>query len=481
MRNLNFTALFFIWLAIFLPHLFQLGYSPISLEVMFFIVSGISLAIASVFFLPNRFIITLMGICIYTLLDSYFLSNSYLSIAFLFILPLCYFYHQMIKTFLPLSVILFSLVFVTTSIIIFEDESEQIFSDLQYDPPSKNLDFSYLHLIIDEQASPLARPDHLRDEDYESFLYSTYTDRGFRTFGQAISSDPNTSNSIGEMFSLSEDINNFSKSNDVEFIFQINRNNVAKILSDSGFSVRQISSNFLNLCEIGYPQQCNYYNRVPSVSRFKGLIENPVERLRVVLLRLHQDYVFRSHQIYPYAKLLYLFNQNILVREEPIFFNFTSPANSLELLLRIGENATQIKPGEALVAHLLIPHYPYIFDKDCQLKQVRDWIHPAAAYKTDDMQRVYQGFSDQSICLHTRLRDLIDSLSDRDDLVFVIHGDHGIRFTHLSGEDVDRESVSTILAIKTPDTTGELITEPVKLQKTFESFFKELFQDKEAN
>ena len=91
--------------------------------------------------------------------------------------------------------------------------------------------------------------------------------------------------------------------------------------------------------------------------------------------------------------------------------------------------------GHAFFAHLLLPHYPYVFDERCELRSsTSDWLTNRISstdvliYNTPDSRaQKYERYAEQTRCLLTLLDGLLDGLESRgllDDAIIVVHGDH---------------------------------------------------------
>lgn len=141
------------------------------------------------------------------------------------------------------------------------------------------------------------------------------------------------------------------------------------------------------------------------------------------------------------------------------------------MLDEVAYRVDKLRPGDALVAHILLPHFPYVLDKNCNLKEVKEWTYPRRHNTDVPPQIIIEGFWDQSICTHSRIKNILDSVADRDDIVVIVHGDHGARIDHQTDEENDVDTHGTFLAIKAPGLKVDRISKEVQLQSTFiESF-----------
>jgi hypothetical protein len=107
---------------------------------------------------------------------------------------------------------------------------------------------------------------------------------------------------------------------------------------------------------------------------------------------------------------------------------------TIEVLERDLETAG---PGQAFFVHLLLPHWPYAYDRDCGMLEVeKGWLigwdpalHPVK--NTPESRAVrYLAYQEQLICTTNRIHRVLEKLSERawwDDAIVVVHGDHGAR------------------------------------------------------
>jgi hypothetical protein len=131
------------------------------------------------------------------------------------------------------------------------------------------------------------------------------------------------------------------------------------------------------------------------------------------------------------------------------------------------------RPGDFFLAHLLIPHFPYVYDAGCNLRtdpevwlnkdalshRFSTWNPPNTAVSR--MER-YRNYLAQIACTNRRLERLFDILKGSGQFeraIILIHGDHGSRITRspmyayahdtLTPDDY-RDSFSTLFALKAP-------------------------------
>ncbi len=141
---------------------------------------------------------------------------------------------------------------------------------------------------------------------------------------------------------------------------------------------------------------------------------------------------------------------------------------TLEAMPVIAKRMESLNRGAAYFMHLLLPHGPFIYDRDCRLKpRLADWARRNDALwwrgvRNDPQRRIarYQAYFEQVRCAHVQLGQLFDIMEESgtfDSATVIVHGDHGslISLTEPYGKFVedlsDRDMVdtySTLFAIK---------------------------------
>jgi hypothetical protein len=131
----------------------------------------------------------------------------------------------------------------------------------------------------------------------------------------------------------------------------------------------------------------------------------------------------------------------------------------MNLFQLLRERLSQIKPGQAYIVHLILPHAPFMLNADCTVKPYRDWssslrnsLAPAVPPRLEHLQRDYW---DQAACVHRHVMEIIDATRKASDLdpLFVVHGDHGARLdtSHAQLDVHDPQSIDaqrTFLAVR---------------------------------
>lgn len=109
--------------------------------------------------------------------------------------------------------------------------------------------------------------------------------------------------------------------------------------------------------------------------------------------------------------------------------------NSRRALEAIVDRANELGPGEAMLAHVIIPHSPYILDGACNLKPLKDW----KARHHDGSRLAYD---EQAACAKSFIARLPE------DAIVIIQGDHGNRITDKELDDDPKAALNTLFAVR---------------------------------
>ena len=471
------VALAFLINAIIIPHLIELNYHPLSAEIIFFfIIFFIPLYLLG-YFASWKIYLFFSAFLSYWFFDSYFINDDEIFILIILILIIFFALHYLDKTIFPLACVLFSLCFILISIdnyktkILTEEELTTNFSH-----NNSKLNFSYLHIILDEHSSLNLLPEEFKDLRFNKQFETDYISNNFKIYNNIFSESHNTRKSLGAIFGLyiNEEINirkkNFTK-NYNNFTFSLKKNFLAQKLKENNFKISFIQSNYFEICDKFRSFKCETYTRSSNMNIFEKYNVNIIQRLKIVILSLHQEYYHRGHKIFLYRKIL-----NYISNDKPRSYGFFSrPLVNLFIFDEIQDRVNNLKKGDALIAHMFLPHYPYVLDENCSLKKIKNWNYPLRHNKNDTKFSANKGFLDQVKCTHKKMKSILEIASKKDDLIVVVHGDHAARIFLNTEFENEMDKVSTFIAIKDLNSKPEVINKNLRLQSVFVNFFEKYF------
>ena len=338
-----------------------------------------------------------------------------------------------------------------------------------------------LHLVLDEHGGFAGVP---RGADYDTSLtrLKSFFDRqGFRRFTNAYSEYFLTHYSLSQMLNLSSGrytpgLVRYGKDTNYELV----ENKYFSQVARQGYSINVFQTTYLDFCrnaptvahcesyeiagirELQY-SQLDWKDRLYAVSatyvpRFSGY--NTLRRAgRFLRNSAHHQWlpgwVARSIRALP----------PFFSKEPPDLYGSIATQVLTERLITAVSGARR---GQYVFAHLLLPHYPYVFLPDCSFRPPTEWTArrdsdaPAGTSNTPAGKEArYLQYLDQLECLYKDLDRLLDAIPKelQHDAVVILHGDHGSRITIVDSDANDAraltstdlsEAYSTLLAVRSP-------------------------------
>ena len=300
-----------------------------------------------------------------------------------------------------------------------------------------------VHLLLDEHIGVEGLPPEIpAAHALRAELIDFYTSRGFRLFGRAYSQYANTYNSIAHLlnFTAPEGSRAYALPGD-ESEWDLEESAYFEMLQQRGYRLHVYQSTYMDLCHAKgvQPQECTTYPAA-SLRTLQGLKLPAIEKARAIagaIVAQSQllEVANKFYERYIRAATLHLGWQLPGWRwQKPQLGPLPVPA----MIERLSDDIVRHPRGHAFFAHLLLPHYPYVFDRRCELRpSTSDWLsnHIASTdvlvYNTADSRaQKYERYADQVHCLLTLLDGLLDDLDSRgllDDAVVIVNGDHGSR------------------------------------------------------
>jgi hypothetical protein len=146
---------------------------------------------------------------------------------------------------------------------------------------------------------------------------------------------------------------------------------------------------------------------------------------------------------------------------------------------KLAERLKQPARNRAFFVHELLPHYPYAFDANCQLKEKSEWQSLVAAPKAVRQA----GYVDQVRCALVQIKKVVDA-ADQDTL-FIIQGDHGSRIATNAVIERLRRLVpedfiathSTLFVVRSPGISPGYETAPVQIASILKRLTQSGFAD----
>lgn len=272
----------------------------------------------------------------------------------------------------------------------------------------------YIEIILDEHIGidGLVRIEN-SDRKLSKKLINDYIGKGFRVYGQAYSRDYQTLSSFASFlnfYPLKQVKSYIGKKQGINSIIT---NKLFEEITKSGYQINVLQSTFLNLCvkndNINLKTCRTYNHAAPVPYPYTKLTEKSAVIINNVFSFIPQNDFFLKYKnkIWSMFKLP-TSNTQGLVEASTATYVISFPE-----LMDLAKNVDQ---GNAYFVHLLMPHYPYVFDENCQ-------------YIGNRGKKV-STYLKQVQCTHKMMDEFLRVLAKNPtakNSIIVIHGDHGTR------------------------------------------------------
>lgn len=350
-----------------------------------------------------------------------------------------------------------------------------------------------VHIVLDEhigiEGLPADVPGGAELKDDVMAFYDKY---GFSLHGGAFSHSSRTTHSLAAMFNGQSYPDAATAFEQTDSGLRLKRNAWFDRLEERGYRIRIYQNSWLDYCDqrrraIAY---C-YRFWAHSIKLLEGVDLSPLVKAR---------YILRA----------YVINSGLVLATLPYFdFEGTSIGAfaSAEVLDLIAQDLQKNRRGFAVFAHLLIPHYSYVFGEGCKPKQDLDtWFErfdraslashpdlPRQGNDTDSRERRYTAYIPQVRCLYLLLGRFFAKLAEEGlwtDALILIHSDHGSRIARIEPSLQNRDRLSpqdltdhfsSLFAVRTPNRKGRYDTRMRSIQALFSESFLLRPLDTESN
>ena len=352
-----------------------------------------------------------------------------------------------------------------------------------------------LHLIVDQQIGIDGLPPEVEGTpQLRQALLRFYRDHGFRLYPGAFTHFPATIESIPDLMNgaVVPSARAFLASRDDKAFLKTNA--WFDELKRRGYEIEVVQTDYLDYC--GGDDIPISYCATLIASDIRDIAETHLSTVDKATLLL---YTYFDEDLSLLARMVRLAWYGLQKGAAKIGVSLPdwnrrsltlSPIPGVAAIDLVTSRAAEIERGKAIFAHILLPHDPYIFDRDCRLKtDFQTWRpHESALWwhrvKSDPQRRLarYEEYYKQVLCLHKKLGTLLDVLAERgvlDEATIIVHGDHGSRISliePISGNEdliVPRDvvdSVSALYAVRSPNIIPDVVEGQQSIQALFAAF-----------
>lgn len=273
-------------------------------------------------------------------------------------------------------------------------------------------------LILDEHVGIEGIPlIHEEAKALKETLIADYVRNGFKLYGRAYTNYFQTHYSIPSL------LNHFIWRDGMTHPPASNR--LLEKFHEEGYALNLYQSTYVEFCKPlkSIYQQCYQYKH-NSIGFLKSA-RLPFPGKAIVMLSAFME----AHQSVALEKIFWFLSS----RWKIIPWGHVEPLPAFEVLERIKADLAREKGGTVFFAHLLIPHSPYVFDRECQIKPVRKWDqrHIEGNGNPDAIRRGKQAnYLEQAACTHKKLKEFFEAMAREgvwENATVLIFGDHGSR------------------------------------------------------
>ncbi len=364
-----------------------------------------------------------------------------------------------------------------------------------------------VHIILDEQIGINGLPREITGgKELREDLRGFYKKYGFTLYPRAFTHFRKTIESIPNLLNQKVQPEAFKALTLYDDFNLLTENAWFDKLAKAGYSIDVFQTQYLDFCgkpgtSIAPINKCSTYN-LSDVRFFHGMDISYATKGKLLF-----DYIIKvDFEDFLLVALLLQHRLREVLGPALPEWNFQSispsPLVSMEAVSKLSERISTLKNGEAVFAHIILPHDPYVFDRQCRLLDVSEW----AVRSTD--QRVgfpwgalwrvkvgdtpeywtfrYHAYLEQVRCIHTKLGEILDVMRAQgtyEGSTIIIHSDHGSRiFTfHVNADNEktipERDLIanySTLFAVKKAGLAPGVSMD----QRSIQDLFAELLMEK---
>jgi hypothetical protein len=337
---------------------------------------------------------------------------------------------------------------------------------------------SIVHVVFDEHAGLGGFPSDIEESLAARNQIAAFHDNyGFRLFGDSFSAYLRSRDSLASTvnFVVDENPGRFYKFGTGDHATSAKhlmvRNRLFETAAENGFAIRVYQPSYIDYCssELDMISYCYTYS-----TSFGTIFDESIPAHEKSLLILGHYFNGRQNRKILAAKFL-RFLTKILPRglQIPIVsqpYNQTGPLASATAFDLLFQDVARQPRGTLLFAHLMIPHFPYVYDAECRIrKSPGDWLdkHDPFSFQVSSVEGIelrMERYSEQVLCLYSKLETIFQELEREgllDEIVFIFQGDHGSRIvevwpvassldTSAWGESTIRDGFLTHFSIRSP-------------------------------
>jgi hypothetical protein len=323
-----------------------------------------------------------------------------------------------------------------------------------------------VHILLDEHIGVEGIPTDIQHGlETKSLLKTFFEYYGFRLYGRAYSRYHQTRNSLSHMVNYpSKPLDNPSNTNLI-----LHPNRYFEDMRSAGYNIHAIQIPYLRVCSPSENTTASCFTDDQSGIGSLQHVDVSVEDKAILIYKIYGS----LSVINKASGKLNGYIQRIAWRHGWDWPDWWSneqgmaPLRALTTISALGGEVARAAPGQMFFAHLLVPHFPYVFDARCNVRKPAEWEpaydeEPLPRNTIESRKRRYLLYLEQVQCLYRRLGEIFEEWRRAgvfDRLKIIIQGDHGSRIYLHEPLAANRDELlvsdyadafSTLLAVKAP-------------------------------
>jgi hypothetical protein len=300
---------------------------------------------------------------------------------------------------------------------------------------------NYVHIILDQHIGIDGMLVNTEErKTYVDSLVQRYLSYDFNVYSGAFNLFNQTNHSIPSILNFNLEPKSYLI-HGKDYMGNDNRmisNKLFNLLKNQGYKLNVYETDFINMCD-------NAKVTINKCVRYSaGLLFNQDETLRNKILITLNEIATRYRIVSAWNALHFSRIGNMLNMP---FWSLSVPkgdrfgTSSLKILKQLGTDITKSSGGEAFIAHILLPHDPYIFDSKCNIV-----VPHGGKYKKE-----YKTYLSQLICTQEKVFELVELIKRNNllnDTTIVIHSDHGSNLSKKNDMNYDKRDFHSSLFVE---------------------------------
>ena len=362
-----------------------------------------------------------------------------------------------------------------------------------------------VHIVLDGQLAIEGIPtDIAGGRDYKAFMKSFYAEIGAAIYGKTFAHRNISELTLGSLFTLEEQpVTEVSERKPAgwkgrfrgegAFNHILKDNRFFERIKTLGYNLNIFQIDYLDICNgLGkYSGTCKTY-QIRSLKAVEGLPISAISKLRPIMSSYLEP--FLTYKVVRKAyRLLSHLGLPLPYWEWERTVN--SAVSGIQILKDMKADIAQAQPGQFFFGHAMVPHFPYMYDRNCKVLEPVHWLTNTSERAADPdrwrgkLQLIkntretraerYQLYFNQSRCAHKLIGEIVKTLRERklfNDSIIIIHGDHGSRMPLFGISNTRKDPLSdsdmvdlfsTHFAIKAPGMPAGYDTRLISIQPLF--------------